>query len=128
MKLLLDTHALAWWANEAQELSTIARQAIANEDNQVFVSAVSIYEAASKHQIGKWPEVALLLADVSGYLVQQRFDSLPLDLRHAERAGSLPFAHRDPFDRMLIAQALIDDLSLVSNDAAFDQFGVRRLW
>ena len=128
MRLLLDTHALAWWANDASELSKTARAAIEDRSNQTFVSAISIFEAAQKQQSGKWPEAELLLHDVHGYLELQKFTPLPLSISHAEAAANLPKIHRDPFDRMLIAQAMTDELTIVSNEELFDRYGVNRLW
>ena len=128
MRLLLDTHALAWWADRAPELSSRAHEAIGSPLNRVFVSPVSIFEAALKHKMGKWPQVTLLLTDVAGYLAQQSFTDLPLTIEQAQIAGALPLTHKDPFDRLLVAQALVDDLTLVSIDDHLDQFGVTRLW
>ena len=78
--------------------------------------------------MGKWPEVTLLLADVPGYLAQQGFGNLPLTMEQAQVAGELPLTHKDPFDRLLAGQALVEDLVIVSIDDQLDQFGVRRLW
>lgn len=128
MKLLLDTHALAWWFENNSRLGAQAHEAIASGDNVVLVSSVSAFEMTTKHRLGKWPEIAPLLTALSDYLLKERFDLLPLSLAHAELGGSLPIPHRDPFDRLLIAQARIEQATLVSNEMLFDQFGVRRLW
>lgn len=128
MRLLLDTHALAWWFEDSERLGRAARDAIAGGENDVWVSAVSAFEMATKHRSGKWPEIAPLLDGLAGYLQGERFGILPLSLAHAELAGSLAIPHRDPFDRLLIAQAQIENAHLVSNEALFDGFGVRRLW
>ncbi len=85
-------------------------------------------EIASKHRIGKWPDAAPIAADFEAVVQAERFEPLPITLTHARRAGAMPGAHRDPFDRILIAQALVEDLILVSNETPFDNFGVRRLW
>lgn len=98
------------------------------EAQQIFLSPVSAYEMTFKANTGKLPVARRLLADLAGYLDRQRFDILPVTLAHAEAAGRLPLEHRDPFDRMLAAQALIDDLTLVSIDEKLDQFGIKRLW
>lgn len=92
------------------------------------MSAASAWEIATKHRLGKLPSAAALVADIGGAIAAQGFAELPISLAHAERAGALPGPHRDPFDRMLIAQAMLDDLVLVSNDTAFDAYGARRLW
>ena len=128
MRLLLDTHALVWWSEDHPRMGRAARAALLLDGNTVFVSAISIYEMTLKHRFGKWPEVAHLVATLDDFLASQRFATLPLDAAHAAMAGNLPPDHRDPFDRMLIAQALTEDLTLVSNETLFDRFGVRRLW
>lgn len=127
MKLLLDTHALLWWATRDAELSRKAKKAIAADDNEVYVSAASAWEIATKTRLGKleWPATA---GSIRHYAVGQGFRSLSISLDHAELAGHLPIAHRDPFDRVLIAQAQIEDLWLVSNEHVFDATGVRRYW
>jgi PIN domain nuclease of toxin-antitoxin system len=105
-----------------------AREAIANERNEVCVSAASAWEITTKHRIGKLPGVGKLAADIGGYLQQEGFVLLSVTVPHAENAGRLEGLHKDPFDRMLIAQALVENLTLVSNETAFDAFGVSRLW
>jgi len=127
LRLLLDTHALLWWATSNPGLSRKARKAIADDATDVFVSAASAWEIATKVRIGKleWPGTA---GTVNAYVLGQGFRALPISLVHAELAGQLPIAHRDPFDRMLIAQAQTEDMWLVSNEAAFDTTGVRLYW
>jgi PIN domain nuclease of toxin-antitoxin system len=128
VRLLLDTHALIWWLLGDPGLSRHARAGIADNDNEVFVSAASAWEISTKYRIGKLPEAGIFAADVAGAAASQGFDELPINLRHGQLAGSLPGPHRDPFDRMLAAQALLADLVLVSNETVFDRYGVRRLW
>ena len=128
MRLLLDTHALAWWFEDSVKLGRGAYAAIADPNTAVLISAVSIFEMTLKHRLGKWPEIADLLGDLDGYLRGQQFETLSLTPHHAERAGALDIPHRDPFDRMLIAQAQIEQARLVSNEALFDRLGVNRLW
>lgn len=127
MKLLLDTHALLWWATQHPGLSAKAKRAIAREETEVFVSAASAWEIATKVRIGKleWPATA---GSVTTYVFEQGFRALPVSLEHAEQAGRLQIAHRDPFDRVLIAQAQIEDMWLASNEELFGQAGVRRYW
>jgi len=126
--LLLDTHAFLWWLAGDEALSPEARKAIADEDNTIFVSAASAWEIATKHRIGKLPGAASIVIDMDRILAEQGFDGLSISLRHAQAAGALPGPHRDPFDRMLIAQAMLEDLILVSNEEPFDAYGVKRLW
>ena len=128
MRLLLDTHALLWWLDGDRRLTRRARTAITDEDNVIFVSAASAWEITTKARLGKLPGADAVAADVVGAVASQGFSSLDITMRHAQRAGRLPGSHRDPFDRMLIAQAQLEDLTLVSNEAAFDAFGVSRLW
>ncbi len=128
MRLLLDTHAFLWWLSGDDALSTAARSAIADENNGIFISAASVWEIATKHRIGKLPGVAALISNLDGAIAAQGFTGLPISLRHGQTAGALPGPHRDPFDRMLIAQAMLEDLVLVSNEQPFDAYGVRRLW
>ena len=128
MRLLLDTHALLWWLDGDRRLSRKARAAIGDEDNALFVSAASAWEIATKARLGKLPGAVAVAEDVVGSVSAQGFSSLDITVLHAQRAGRLPGAHRDPFDRLLIAQAQLEDLMLVSNDAVFDAYGVARLW
>lgn len=127
MRLLLDTHTLLWWLDGDPLLSSAARAGIASEENEIFVSAVSAWEIATKFRIGKLSGAAEVAADVSGCIASQSFRELPIHIRHGTAAGNLPGPHRDPFDRMLIAQAMLDDLVLVSNERLFDTYAVRRL-
>jgi PIN domain nuclease of toxin-antitoxin system len=128
MQLLLDTHAFLWWLAGDEALSAAARTAIADEGNDIFVSAASAWEIATKHRIGKLPEVAAIAADLDRVTADQGFVGLPISLRHGQVAGTLPGPHRDLFDRMLIAQAMLEKLVLVSNEQPFDTYGVARLW
>jgi len=126
--VLLDTHAFLWWIADSGRLSGPARAAIADELNEILVSAVSAWEIATKFRIGKLPGCEAVAFDVAGHVAGQGFEALAIDVADAERAGRLPGAHRDPFDRMLAAQALARDAPVVSVDPAFDSFGVFRLW
>ena len=128
MRLLLDTHVLIWWLAGDPVLSANARAAVADPDNEALVSAVSAWEIATKYRIGKLPQAAILAADMPEILARHAFVEMPITVLHGRAAGNLPGPHRDPFDRMLIAQAVLGDLVLVSNDAVFDRYGVRRLW
>jgi PIN domain nuclease of toxin-antitoxin system len=128
VRLLLDTHALIWFVGGSSALSEAARQAIENPGNEVFVSAASAWEIATKHRLGKLASLGPLANDISGVLLGLGFAALPINLSEGEAAGRLPGPHRDPFDRMLIAQALAESLTLVSNERLFDRYGVPRLW
>lgn len=128
LRLLLDTHALIWWLAGDEALSLRAREAIADEANSVAVSAASAMEVATKHRIGKLPYAALLAQDFEAIIAGQGFDELAISVRHARLAGEMNIAHKDPFDRLLIAQAQAEDMTLVSNEALFDGFAVKRIW
>lgn len=129
MRLLLDTHALIWWVLGNPLLSPRASNAIANAASDVLVSSASAWEISIKHRIGKLPPEALVLADnVAVSIEAEGFIELPISIAHGQMAGALDGHHKDPFDRMLIAQALADDLTLVSNDMQFDAYGITRLW
>lgn len=125
---LLDTHAFLWWLSDSGRLSEAARRVIADPANDILVSAATAWEIATKFRIGKLPDRKLVALDVAGHIASQEFSELGISVADAEYAGRLPGVHRDPFDRMLAAQALARDLHIVSVDIVFDQFGVRRLW
>lgn len=118
MNLLLDTHVLIWW-DEGRRLAAAARRAIASADT-VYVSAATAWEVAIKTGLGRLRPTRTVeqAAEESGFV------QLPVTFRHAERVGSLPPHHRDPFDRMLIAQAEVEELRLVSRDAVFSRYGL----
>lgn len=129
MRILLDTHALLWYLAGDTQLSAKARNVIKDVENIALVSAASAWEITTKHRLGKLPhDHAGVAADVHGTLVEYGFTELPVSVAHAQRAGAIPGPHKDPFDRMLIAQALVDGISLVSNEEIFDSYGVVRIW
>ena len=125
---MLDTHTVLWWSTDDAALPVSARKHIAQYGTSVFVSAASSWEVATKFRLGRLPGAADLVADFGGFLVRQNFVELPVSAAHGIRAGVLPGPHKDPFDRMLIAQAQAENLAIVSNDKIFDRYGVRRLW
>lgn len=128
LRLLLDTHALIWWLAGDEALSRRALEAIADEDNAVAVSAASAMEVATKFRIGKLAQAALLAQDFEAIIGEQGFAELAISVHHARLAGEMNIAHKDPFDRLLIAQAQAEDMVLVSNEELFDSFAVKRLW
>jgi PIN domain nuclease of toxin-antitoxin system len=125
--ILLDTHALLWWLEGGTKLSAIARRAIENGDSRIFVSAATAWEIAIKHNTGKL-SAPDLIADFKGQLDQEGFQELAIATSHAVRAGIIKSAHKDPFDRMLAAQAQLERLAIVSRDTVFDGFSVKRVW
>ena len=126
--MLLDTHAFLWWLAGSDRLSEAARRAIGDDANTIFVSAASAWEITTKHRIGKLAQAEAVALDVTASIAGQGFEELTITVGDAERAGRLPGPHRDPFDRVLIAQALVRDLAVVSVDPVFDGYGVHRLW
>ncbi len=128
MRALLDTHALLWWLADSERLSVPARRTIADESNEILVSAASAWEIATKFRLGRLEASGAVALDIAGAVASQGFEELAISVADAERAGRLPGPHRDPFDRMLIAQALSRDLVIVSIDTAFDPYGVNRHW
>lgn len=128
MRILLDTHALLWAGLAPERLSEKARTTLESHTTEVLVSAASAWEIATKVRIGKLPHAVLFSADLPRRLELLGFHPLAVTVEHAQRAGSLPGSHRDPFDRMLVAQAQAENLALVSNEKVFDSYGVRRIW
>jgi len=128
MDVLLDTHALLWWLSDDPALTKSARKAIADTRNAVYVSAASAWEIATKVRLGKLPTATELASDFAGFLDRERFLTLAISIEHAVRAGLLPGSHKDPFDRMLIAQAQAENMPIVTNETLFDSYGTRRIW
>jgi len=128
LKVLLDTHTLLWWLAGDRQISATVRWIIEDETNSIFVSAASAWEVSTKHRLGKLPRAGPLVIDFAGVVSSQGFIELPIGLKDGQLAGSLIGTHRDPFDRMLIAQAKSRDLALASNEKLFDDYGVIRIW
>ena len=127
MPLLLDTHAFAWWALADPRLSQSASSAI-EDDPRVYISAVVAWEIAGKVRTGKWPEAEELSRRFIETVMHYGMIPLAVSLKHAHLAGSMIGAHRDPFDRMLAAQAIIEDMPLVTADPAFRHFDMTVMW
>lgn len=128
MKALLDTHVVLWWWSEPDRLSPRALGLLKDPANRFQVSAASAWEIATKHRIGKYPEGARVIHDFGSRLVVDGFTELPVSIEHALRAGSLPGDHRDPFDRMLAAQSIIENTPIISSDEALSALGAERVW
>ena len=128
MRLLLDTHAVLCWLFDDPKLSPPARAAIAATGNEALVSSASAWEIATKHRLGKLPEAGDVPVHLPFYLRKARLAVLAITLDHALRAGGLPGSHRDPFDRMLIAQAQIEAVHVVTVDRVFRDYGVAVIW
>lgn len=128
MRALLDTHALLWWLSDDPALTRAARKIIAETRNTVVVSAASAWEIATKVRLGKLPTAANLVSDFCGQIEREGFHFLAISAEHGIRAGLLPGPHKDPFDRMLIAQSQAENVPLITNEIAFEAYGVRRVW
>lgn len=128
MRLLLDTHAFLWWIEGTPAVGRRARAAVSNPDNEILFSIASCWELAIKLSLGK----LRLTQKLDRFLVEQLtlngFSLLDLELRHVVRVADLPFHHRDPFDRLLVAQALEDGLAVVSADRVWRKYGVTLVW
>jgi PIN domain nuclease of toxin-antitoxin system len=127
MIALMDTHALRWWLDGSTRLSPSARSAIDSTSNSMVISAVVPWELAIKTNTGKFSS-ELLLSRWNEILDAQGFSELPVESAHAIRAGLLPQHHKDPFDRLLVAQAQATGWPIISADPVFDHYGVRRIW
>lgn len=120
MRFLLDTHTLLWWLSDPNVLSSEAREAVRNASNEIYVSAASAWEIAIKKRIGKLQAPD----DLETQIQENRFTPLPIDVRHALAVERLPPIHRDPFDRMLIMQARLEVLTLISRDDVIPQYEI----
>jgi PIN domain nuclease of toxin-antitoxin system len=128
VRCLLDTHTLIWWMTSDPHLSKSANALIRDLDNVSLVSAASAWEMATKVRLGRLPAAESLVQNFAADLARHRIEILAVTAEHGIRAGLLPGPHKDPFDRMLIAQAQAENLPIVSNDRALDGYGVKRLW
>lgn len=128
MKLLLDTQCWLWWFAQPERLNELAISHIADETNELWLSVASIWEMGIKVSIGKLPLPDPIDSYVSSRMVQLGARSLEITAPHALRAAALPLHHRDPFDRMLIAQAQLEEMVLLSADSMFNQYDVSILW
>ena len=128
MNILLDSHALLWWLDDDKRLSRRARSAIANADNTVFVSAASVWEIAIKTALGKLADPDGAVPRLPAILLERGMMALPISPTHAVEAARLPPIHRDPFDRMLVAQSQLDGLAIVTNDPLIKRYAVKTVW
>ena len=127
-RLLLDTHAFLWWVDDAPEITATARRAIADTKNEIYLSLASCWEMSIKSSLGKLQLTKPIERFVSDQLAANGFTLLNIELRHTAKVESLPFYHRDPFDRLLIAQAMTEKITLITVDKAFIEYGVKTLW
>ena len=128
MRLLLDTHTFLWWINNDPLLSDPARAAIASERNECFLSLASCWELAIKASIGKLRLSKPVERFIPEELIANDFQLLSMDFRHIAKVETLPFHHRDPFDRLLVAQALTEKMTIISADIVLSEYGIKRIW
>ena len=128
MKLLLDTHAFVWFVTDDPRLSSNARAAIEDAQNQVALSIASVWEMAIKHRLGKLSYPAPFDQFILQETAKNDISLLPITVQHAIAVAFLPLHHRDPFDRLLAVQSKAENMTLVSIDAAMDHYDLRRLW
>ena len=128
MRVLLDTHVFLWWVEGAPALSRRARTAIGDPGNECLLSLVSCWEMAIKLSLGKLRLPGTIERFIPEQISANAFRQLAIDFRHVARVAALPFHHRDPFDRLLAAQALEERCAIVSADPIFRKYGVKRIW
>lgn len=129
MRLLLDTCTAVWWCFDSSLIPSLVREQVVNPENDVFVSVVSPWEVAIKEKLDRYAEFPAGLGErFRAEVARHGFDTVAINWDHAATAGALPLHHRDPFDRMLIAQAQCDNLKLVSPDEAFAPYKIERIW
>jgi PIN domain nuclease of toxin-antitoxin system len=119
---------LLWWLSDDPALTRAARKIIAETRNTLIVSTASAWEIAIKVRLGRLPTATDLAADFNGLIEREGFQLLAIAAEHGIRAGLLPGPHKDPFDRMLIAQAQAENMPIISNEVSFEKYGLRRLW
>jgi PIN domain nuclease of toxin-antitoxin system len=128
VRALLDTHTFLWWLADDRRLSRRARAVIARAGNELLFSAASAWEIATKVRLGKLADPAGLAEQLGAQLAEEGFVELAITVEHGRRAGALPAHHKDPWDRMLVAQAQAEGIAIVSNERIFERYGVERVW
>lgn len=128
MRVLIDTHVFIWWTSDVKKLSTRVYDLLIDPNTDAVLSTISIWEMQIKSSLGKLQFKTTLSELVDDEIEHNRIDLLPLSLSHIYALSNLPLYHRDPFDRMLIAQSIESDLQIISIDEKFDRYGVNRLW
>jgi PIN domain nuclease of toxin-antitoxin system len=129
VRLLVDTHALLWWGLDEPKLSRRARALLEDPDSELHVSAASAWEIATKYRLGRLPDaVGRLAVDMPGWFARIGVNELPISVAHAQRAGALEGMHGDPFDRMIAAQSLVEEIPVLGRDKALLEFGVELIW
>ena len=128
MKVLVDTHAILWWLSEDRHLSRRARRILENSENRRLISIASLWEIAIKMKLGSLPTDGLTLRMIADELAEQEFAILPIRLDDLLQLEGLPALHRDSFDRMLISQAIEEDVPMLTTDTAIEQYPIETIW
>ena len=128
MKALLDTHTFLWWISDAPKLSSLVREIISDGKNELFLSAASGWEIAIKASLGRIHIHGKLQSFISEQMITNAIQGLPIQISHALQVYNLPLYHRDPFDRILIAQSQLESLPILTNDSQFSQYQVKVIW
>lgn len=128
MRLLLDTHAFIWYTTDSLRLSTTARALIDNGDNDILLSTASVWEMAIKHSIGRLNFSRPFMEFIKQQFAINRIEILEISFDHIEVVASLPLHHRDPFDRLIIAQSMVEQIPILSIDVIFDAYAIARVW
>lgn len=128
MRLLLDTHTFLWYISDSPQVSEKAREHIDDEHNQILLSAASVWEMAIKHSQGKLNLTMSFEVFVLLQLRMNDFRQLDIQKRHIDAVATLPFHHRDPFDRLLVSQAMVERIPILSANSAFDAYPIKRVW
>lgn len=127
-RYLLDTHSFLWFINDDVALSETARILIESPENIIYLSIASIWEIAIKVSLGKLEVPSPFTAFIDKQLAENNIQILPINTKHVGKVVSLPFHHRDPFDRLIIAQSLVEEISIIGEDTIFDDYGVKVYW
>jgi PIN domain nuclease of toxin-antitoxin system len=128
MRVLIDTHVFIWWTGESNQLSSLARDTLIDPQTELLVSTASVWEMQIKVSLGKLSFQTALPELINDEISRNRINLLPIELKHIYALHNLPLHHRDPFDRLLIAQSILEELTIVSIDEKFDSYGINRLW
>ncbi len=127
-RYLLDTHTFIWWVNGSPKLSPAANKAMSSLENECYLSLVSTWEMAIKISLGKLKLATSLKRFITGNMVANDFKMLPIDFSHINKIASLPFHHRDPFDRLLVAQSMTEKMPIISADTTLGAYSIERVW
>jgi PIN domain nuclease of toxin-antitoxin system len=128
VNLLLDTHTFLWFVNGNKQISDKVKKLIESEDNQSFISIASLWEMSIKYNLGKLKFDEPFDTFIEREITNSEINILHINLEHLKITATLPLYHRDPFDRLIIAQAIIENINLLSKDSAFDAYSVKRIW